>query len=133
MFTSTSYPSTGLYSQGVSASLIHCSVETSVQGLEAVIQLGMLFQNTSPHDMQDATFHCKLDCEESAMTSFSCRVERTLTHNLAARFERRMMKRAVKEGSVFQCAVGRVPSGSDAVIFIRCVSLTPVFSVLGLD
>lgn len=117
------YPSTGLYSNESqsTASLVHCSVETSLQGLEAVIQLGMLFQNNHLHDMEDTIFHCKLDCDNSAMTSFSCRVEKMQTTDPEARFERRMLKRAVKTGSVFQCTVGHIPSGGDVVVFIRYV------------
>jgi hypothetical protein len=122
MASENSYPATGLYSSDCcsSASLVHCSIETSLfGGFEVSIQLGMLFQNNNPHDMEDTAFHCKLDSEDSAMTSFSCCVERSFISDPEARFERRMVKRAAKKGASFQCAVGNIPSGGDVILFIR--------------
>lgn len=124
MNTTYSYPTTGIYSlDNTAASLIHCSVETSLcDDYEVSIQLGMLYQNTTSEAIEDATFFCKLDSVDSAMTSFSCSVERSHYIDQESRFERRMVKRAIKEGASFQCSVGDIPAGSDAVVFIRYVS-----------
>ncbi|KAF8542219.1 hypothetical protein BDD12DRAFT_404583 [Trichophaea hybrida] len=129
MASETSYVATGLYSSDgcSSASLVHCSIETSLfSGFEVSIQLGMLFQNNNPYDMEDTVFHCKLDSEDSAMTSFSCCVERCFIRDPEARFERRMVKRAAKKGASFQCGVGNIPSGGDVILFISWVTtVTP--------
>jgi hypothetical protein len=113
------YPSTGLYFEDSAASLVHCSVETKFYAFEADIQLGLLFQNTGEDDMVDAIFHCEFDCDEAAVTSFSCRVKSVATQDPSAPFERRLLRRAMKDGSMFQCSVGEIPKGGEAFVVIR--------------
>ncbi|KAI5812619.1 hypothetical protein BZA77DRAFT_323663 [Pyronema omphalodes] len=122
--TTYNYPATGIYSLDNSAvSLIHCSVETSLcDDYEVSIQLGMLYQNTTSEIIEDATFFCKLDSVDSALTSFACSVERSDYIDQESRFERRPVKRAIKDGASFQCSVGNIPAGSDAIIFISWIT-----------
>jgi hypothetical protein len=117
--TANTYPSTGLYYNNSAASLIHCSVETEFYTFEAEIQLELLFQNTSEEDMVDAIFHCQFDCDEAAVTSFSCHVKDVAPQDSSVSFERRLLRRAVKSGTMFQCSVGEIPKGGEAQVLIR--------------
>lgn len=120
-------PFTGLYDERGTvcpASLIHCSVEVSIHGLRNLVSLGFLFQNTSRNDFADAVFHCRL-AEDSSVTFIDCSIEKALEVSVSGdpeeRLEHRKCSNIVHFGSFFQCNVGRVEVGKDAVIFIRLV------------
>ncbi|KAH0602228.1 uncharacterized protein H6S33_009896 [Morchella sextelata] len=118
-------PFTGLYDErgtACPASLIHCSVEVSIHGLRNLVSLGFLFQNTSQNDFADAVFHCRL-AEDSSVTFIDCSIERCTDKLISGdpeeRLEPRKCSNILHFGSFFQCNVGRVEAGKDAVIFIR--------------
>lgn len=120
-------PFTGLYDERGTvcpASLIHCSVEVSIHGLRNLVSLGFLFQNTSRNDFADAVFHCRL-AEDSSVTFIDCSIEKALEVSVSGdpeeRLEHRKCSNILHFGSFFQCNVGRVEVGKDAVIFIRLV------------
>lgn len=120
-------PFTGLYDErgtACPASLIHCSVEVSIHGLRNLVSLGFLFQNTSRNDFADAVFHCRL-AEDSSVTFIDCSVEKCTDKLISGdpeeRLEPRKCSNILHFGSFFQCNVGRVEAGKDAVIFIRLV------------
>lgn len=124
---SSSMPFTGLYDErgtAYPASLIHCSVEVSVHGLRNLVSLGFLFQNTSRNDFTDAVFHCRL-AEDSSVTFINCSIEKSSEVSVSGdpeeRLEHRKCSNILHFGSFFQCNVGRVEAGKDAVIFIRLV------------
>lgn len=120
-------PFTGLYDErgtACPASLIHCSVEVSIHGLRNLVSLGFLFQNTSRNDFADAVFHCRL-AEDSSVTFIDCSIEKCTDKLISGdpeeRLEPRKCSNILHFGSFFQCNVGRVEAGKDAVIFIRLV------------
>ncbi|RPB08717.1 hypothetical protein P167DRAFT_608451 [Morchella conica CCBAS932] len=125
-------PFTGLYDErgtACPASLIHCSVEVSIHGLRNLVSLGFLFQNTSRNDFADAVFHCRL-AEDSSVTFIDCSVEKCTDKLISGdpeeRLEPRKCSNILHFGSFFQCNVGRVEAGKDAVIFIRYIYETVV-------
>lgn len=128
---SSSMPFTGLYDErgtACPASLIHCSVEVSIHGLRNLVSLGFLFQNTTRNDFADAVFHCRL-AEDSSVTFIDCSIEKSEEVSVSGdpeeRLEHRKCSNILHFGSFFQCNVGRVEAGKDAVIFIRLVLSFP--------
>lgn len=124
----TTTTSTTTTRPGAGASLVHCSVEISLDNLQTRVGLVMLFQNTTDKDFEGAIFHCRL-ADGAQIISFSCEVERMISrgpgrdgfagYDPKNRLERRKFSGQTRCGEFYQCNIGRLQGGQDVVVSLR--------------